>query len=171
MRIADILRKQGSLVATVTETTTVTGLLAELATHNIGAMVVVGPDGVVGMVSERDVVRNLHQHGPELLRRQVGDIMTTVLVELHPDDAVDDLSALMTNNRVRHVPVLENGRLVGIVSIGDVVKNRMEELQVEHDTCTPTSRRAADLGGYQAARCLPVRRPRWGVLAGRRPGR
>ena len=133
MRIADILRSKGSLVATVTETTTVTGLLSELATHNIGAMVVVGPDGVVGMVSERDVVRNLHQHGPELLRRQVGDIMTTVLVSCTPDDAVDDLSALMTNNRVRHVPVLEHGRLVGIVSIGDVVKNRMEELQVEHE--------------------------------------
>ena len=133
MRIADILRSKGSVVATVTETTTVAGLLTELATHNIGAMVVVGPDGVVGMVSERDVVRSLHECGPELLRRQVGDIMTTILVTCTPDDAIDDLSALMTNNRVRHVPVLENGRLTGIVSIGDVVKNRMEELQAEQE--------------------------------------
>ena len=131
MRIADIVRSKGSQVATVTVTTTVTGLLAELAVHNIGAMVVIGPDGMVGIVSERDVVRHLHEHGPELLRRPVTDIMSEVAVTCRPDDLIDDLAALMTNNRVRHVPVLDNGRLVGIVSIGDVVKNRMEELQAE----------------------------------------
>lgn len=133
MRISDVLRNKGSAVATVTETTTVVGLLAELATHNIGAMVVVGQDGVVGIVSERDVVRKLHEHGPDLLRLRVGDIMSSVVVTCSPDDAVDDLSALMTNNRVRHVPVLDGGRLVGIVSIGDLVKNRMDELQAEHE--------------------------------------
>ena len=147
MRIADILRGKGSAVATVTATTTVTGLLAELAVHNIGAMVVIGPaggqersdpgigtggtGGVIGIVSERDVVRHLQQHGSDLLRRPVADIMSDVAVTCRPDDPVDDLAALMTNNRVRHVPVLDNGRLVGIVSIGDVVKNRMEELQTE----------------------------------------
>ena len=133
MRISDVLRNKGSSVATVTETTTVVGLLTELATHNIGAMVVVGPDGVVGIVSERDVVRELHEQGAELLGRAVADIMSTVVVTCTPDDAIDDLSALMTNNRVRHVPVLDNGRLAGIVSIGDVVKNRMEELQAEQE--------------------------------------
>ncbi|MFN8033050.1 MAG: CBS domain-containing protein [Mycobacterium sp.] len=133
MRIADILRSKGAAVATVTDTTTVAGLLTELAVHNIGAMVVVGPDGVAGIVSERDVVRKLHEHGPELLHRMVGDIMSSVVVTCAPDDHIDDLSALMTNNRVRHVPVLHNGRLVGIVSIGDVVKNRMEELQAEQE--------------------------------------
>ncbi|AQT82693.1 histidine kinase [Mycolicibacterium litorale] len=131
MRIADILRAKGATVATVTETTTVSSLLAELVAHNIGAMVVVGPDGVVGIVSERDVVRTLHDRGPDLLRQQVSDIMSRILVTCTPDDLVDDLSALMTNNRVRHVPVMQGGRLVGIVSIGDVVKNRMEELQAE----------------------------------------
>ena len=138
MRIADILRSKGAQVATVTETTTVTGLLAELAMHNIGAMVVIGTDSgyrdagqVVGIVSERDVVRYLHEHGPDLLRRPVGQVMSAVAVTCRPDDPVDDLAALMTNNRVRHVPVLDDGRLVGIVSIGDVVKNRMEELQAE----------------------------------------
>ena len=135
MRIADILRTKGSAVATVTESTTVTGLLAELAVHNIGAMVVIGPGdnagGVVGIVSERDVVRHLHEHGPDLLRRPVGEIMSAVAVTCRPEDPVDDLAALMTNNRVRHVPVLDDGHLVGIVSIGDVVKNRMEELQSE----------------------------------------
>lgn len=131
MRIADILRSKGSTVATVTETTTVTGLLAELATGNIGAMVVIGSEGVVGIVSERDVVRTLHEHGPDLLRRSVADIMSSSVVTCGLEDRVDDLAALMTNNRVRHVPVLDSGRLVGIVSIGDVVKNRMEELQDE----------------------------------------
>ncbi len=138
MRIADILRVKGAAVATVTESTTVTGLLAELAVHNIGAMVVIaspgaghGAAGIVGVVSERDVVRRLHEHGPELLRRPVAEIMSDVAVTCRPDDPVDDLAALMTNNRVRHVPVLDDGRLVGIVSIGDVVKNRMEELQSE----------------------------------------
>ena len=133
MRIADILRTKGAAVATVTETTTVTGLLAELVIHNIGAMVVVGPDGVVGIVSERDVVRKLHDHGPELLRSSVADIMSTILVTCTPEDQIDDLSALMTNNRVRHVPVMQGDRLVGIVSIGDVVKHRMEQLQSEQE--------------------------------------
>lgn len=131
MRIADILRTKGSTVATVTQTTTVVGLLGELANGNIGAMVVIAPEGVVGIVSERDVVRQLHEHGPDLLRRSVADIMSTAVLTCGLDDRVDDLAALMTNNRVRHVPVLDGGRLVGIVSIGDVVKNRMEELQDE----------------------------------------
>jgi CBS domain-containing protein len=134
MRIADVLRSKGAMVATVTETTTVTGLLAELATHNIGAMVVVGADGgVVGMVSERDVVRRLHERGAELLRRPVSEIMTGLVVSCTPEDPVDDLSAVMTNNRVRHVPVVVDGRLAGIVSIGDVVKVRMECLQAEQE--------------------------------------
>ncbi len=140
MRIADILRNKGSAVVTVTATTTVTGLLAELAVHNVGAMVVMGQErsdagdgsGVIGIVSERDVVRQLHEHGPDLLCRPVTEIMSGVAVTCCPDDPVDDLAALMTNHRVRHVPVLCDGRLVGIVSIGDVVKNRMEELQAEH---------------------------------------
>ena len=131
MRIADILRTKGSTVATVTETTTVTALLTELAVQNIGAMVVIGPDGVQGIVSERDVVRHLHEHGADLLRRPVADIMGPVAVTCGPQDPVDDLAALMTNNRVRHVPVLDGGRLAGIVSIGDVVKHRMDELQAE----------------------------------------
>ncbi|MCK0173574.1 MULTISPECIES: CBS domain-containing protein [Mycobacteriaceae] len=134
MRIADVLRSKGAMVATVTETTTVTGLLAELATHNIGAMVVVGADGgVVGMVSERDVVRSLHERGADLLRRPVSEIMTALVVTCTPEDPVDDLSAVMTNNRVRHVPVVVDGRLAGIVSIGDVVKVRMEYLQTEQE--------------------------------------
>lgn len=131
MRIGDILRSKGSAVATVTQTTSVTGLLADLTLQNVGAMVVIGPEGVVGIVSERDVVRQLHQQGPDLLRKQVGDIMSSEVLTCSPDDHIDDLAALMTNKRIRHIPVLDGGQLAGIVSIGDVVKNRMEELQAE----------------------------------------
>lgn len=133
MRIRDILRAKGSAVATIAPTATVTEFLAELAAHNIGAMVVVAPDdpGVCGIVSERDVVRHLHADGLDVLVRPVVEIMTTEMVTCTPGDRIDDLAALMTNNRVRHIPVLEGGRLAGIVSLGDVVKNRMEELQTE----------------------------------------
>jgi CBS domain-containing protein len=131
MRIADVLRNKGASVATITPETSVAGLLTELTVHNIGAMVVVSQDGVIGIVSERDVVRKLHEMGADILLRPVSDIMTTVLVTCTPEDSVDSLSAVMTENRVRHVPVVVNGRLAGIVSIGDVVKNRMEELEAE----------------------------------------
>ena len=132
MRISDILRSKGPAVATVTPTTTVTELLAQLAVLNIGSLVVVGADGVVGIVSERDVVHKLHECGPDLMRRPVSDVMSVVVVTCGPDDRVDDLAALMTDNRVRHVPVLVDGRLAGIVSVGDVVKSRMQEMAAEH---------------------------------------
>jgi CBS domain-containing protein len=132
MRIADVLRTKGAAVATITPETSVSGLLNELAMNNIGAMVVVSADGVVGIVSERDVVRKLHEHGVELLRLPVSAIMTTMVATCSPTDTVDHLTALMTTKRVRHIPVVENERLVGIVSIGDIVKQRMEELESEH---------------------------------------
>ncbi|GAA3819511.1 CBS domain-containing protein [Amycolatopsis tucumanensis] len=129
MRIADLLRSKGNWVATVRPESSITDLLAGLAEHNVGAMVVAGEDGIAGIVSERDVVRKLNEHGPALLERPVSEIMTTVVATCTPRDSVDDLSVLMTQRRVRHVPVVEGGRLVGIVSIGDVVKSRMEELE------------------------------------------
>jgi len=133
MRIADVLRNKGSAVATITPEASVAGLLAELGVHKIGAMVVVSPDGVVGIVSERDVVRALQRRGAELLTQPVSEIMTSMVVTCSPEDSVDSLTRLMTENRVRHVPVLQNGRLAGIVSIGDVVKTRMEELEAQQE--------------------------------------
>lgn len=133
MRIADVLRNKGASVATITPETSVAGLLTELSVHNIGAMVVVSPDGLVGIVSERDVVRALHRQGGDLLTRPVSEIMTTLVATCDPGDSVDNVSALMTTNRVRHVPVMDNGRLAGIVSIGDVVKTRMEELEAQQE--------------------------------------
>ncbi|CAM3545647.1 CBS domain-containing protein [Kibdelosporangium persicum] len=130
MRIADVLRTKGSTVATVEPGTPVRELLAALAEHNIGAMVVLADDdSVAGIVSERDVVRRLNDYGAGLLDSPVADIMSTEVFTTGPDDSVDSLSVLMTERRIRHVPVVEGGRLVGIVSIGDVVKSRIKKLE------------------------------------------
>ena len=131
MRIADVLRTKGAAVMTINPDATVAELLAGFAEHNIGAMVVVGPDDLVGIVSERDVVRELYRHGPSVLSRPVAKIMTTAVATCVKSDTVDSISVLMTHNRVRHVPVLEGGKLAGIVSIGDLVKTRLEELEAE----------------------------------------
>ncbi|WHT17837.1 CBS domain-containing protein [Crossiella sp. CA-258035] len=134
MRIADVLRTKGSTVATVEPGTTVTQLLGALAEHNVGALVVIGPDGtVVGIVSERDVVRQLRERGAELLSGTVAEIMTAAVVTCTPEDTVDNLTVLMTERRIRHVPVLVDGRLAGIVSIGDVVKSRISQLEEDHE--------------------------------------
>ncbi|MET0698562.1 MAG: CBS domain-containing protein [Mycobacterium sp.] len=133
MRIADVLRNKGATVATISPETAVHDLLAGLAEHNIGAMVVIGADGLQGIVSERDVVRQLFEHGAAILDGPVSAIMTTLVATCGIEDTVDHLTALMTQNRVRHIPVVERGQLVGIVSIGDVVKTRMEELTLEQE--------------------------------------
>jgi CBS domain-containing protein len=137
MRISDLLRRKGDLVVTVKPAQTVNELLDVLAEHKIGA-VVVSSDGhtVEGIVSERDVVRRLPQFGPDLLTAPVRDIMTTKVHTVPPDTDLDDLMRVMTDGRFRHVPVIEDGRLTGIVSIGDVVKHRIDELESERDQLT-----------------------------------
>jgi CBS domain-containing protein len=132
MRISDVLKNKGAAVVTIKPEATVQELLAGLAEKNIGAMVVVGAEGVAGIVSERDVVRQLHRNGAGVLTRPVSSIMTATVATCTKSDSVDAVSGLMTDNRVRHVPVLEGAQLIGIVSIGDVVKTRMEELEAEH---------------------------------------
>jgi CBS domain-containing protein len=133
VKIADVLKNKGAGVLTVGPDTSVADLLASLVTRNVGAMVVVADGEPVGIVSERDVVRRLHEHGAELLGRPVSDIMTAHIITCTPGDDLDSLTVLMTTNRVRHVPVLDDGHLSGIVSIGDVVKTRMEELEAQQE--------------------------------------
>jgi CBS domain-containing protein len=130
MRIGKLLQRKGSFVATVTPNETVWTAIAMLERHGVGALVV-SPDGrqAVGIVSERDVVRRLHDRGASVLDGPVGDIMVTQLHCASPDDEVESLMTLMTTHRIRHIPVVSNGLLVGIVSIGDVVKNRLDELE------------------------------------------
>jgi CBS domain-containing protein len=132
MLIGTILRGKGSGVTTVTPESTVRELLAQLAEHNIGA-VVVSPDGatITGIVSERDVVRRMHDRGAAILDQPVSTIMTLEVRTVGPGDNVEELRRTMTTHRVRHMPVVEDGRLIGIVSIGDVVKSAIEELETE----------------------------------------
>ncbi|ASU83105.1 histidine kinase [Nocardiopsis gilva YIM 90087] len=129
MLIAEILRAKGSKVVTVQPDTTVAELVTRLAAHNIGAVVVTDHDEIAGIASERDVVRQLEARGAELLAAPVSDIMTSVVVTCTTTDTDDSLTVLMTENRVRHVPVVSAGTLIGIVSIGDVVKARISQLE------------------------------------------
>jgi CBS domain-containing protein len=133
MRISDLLRDKGSAVATVSPTTSVTELLGVLSKYNIGATVVTDGDNVVGIVSERDIVRRLQEQGAELLGVAVGEIMTRSVVTCSPMDSVDSLAATMTERRIRHMPVVTDGRLIGIVSIGDVVKSRISQLETDRE--------------------------------------
>ena len=130
MLISELLRRKGSAVTSAPPDTSVAGLLDLLAEHGIGA-VVVSADGttVAGIVSERDVVRALRNAGSALLDAPISTVMTEDVAVAAPHQSVEDLMRLMTERRIRHVPVLNGGRLAGIISIGDVVKSRMEELE------------------------------------------
>jgi CBS domain-containing protein len=134
MRISDILRSKGSTVSTVHPDATVRQLLEALAAHNIGALVV-SADGesIVGIVSERDVVRQMHERGAGLLEAAVSTIMTADVRTCTPDEDVATLRATMTDHRIRHVPVVRDGKLAGLVSIGDVVKSTISELETERE--------------------------------------
>lgn len=131
MRISDILRTKsgGAAVVSIGPDAPVTELVAVLAEHKIGALIVTrGPD-VVGIVSERDVVRKLNESGADVLGAPVSSLMTSPVITCTPSDYVDAIAETMTEHRFRHLPVVDNGELVGIVSIGDVVKNRIRELE------------------------------------------
>jgi len=131
MRVADILHGKGNTVTTVSPEATVRDALALLAEHNIGALVVTG-DGaaVAGIVSERDIVRCLNG-SPTAFDEPVATIMTPDVATSDPTASVDELMRLMTDRRIRHIPVVSGGQLAGIVSIGDVVKSRIGELEFE----------------------------------------
>jgi CBS domain-containing protein len=134
VRIKDVLRnKGGTEVVTIRAEATLAELIETLTEHNFGALVV-SDDGrrVDGIVSERDVVRRLRQ-GPDALDALVSDVMTTDVHVCEPQDSLDDLMRQMTNARVRHIPVVIDGVLAGLVSIGDAVKARIGELEFERD--------------------------------------
>src|SRR6478752_3899720 len=134
MRIGDVLNaKPSHEVVTIGPDAGVRELVAKLAEHNVGALIV-SSDGTTleGIVSERDVVRHLHSDGT-VVNNTVAAIMTAVVETCDEDTHVDELMKVMTERRVRHVPVVQGGRLVGIISIGDVVKHHIDQLQFERD--------------------------------------
>ena len=134
MLIASLVRAKGTFVATIEPERSVAELLVSLGRHNVGALVV-SADGehIDGVVSERDVARHLALEGALVLERPVSVIMTQDVRTCSLHDRLEDLMLTMTRERIRHVPVVDGGRLVGIVSIGDVVKSRLDELQGERD--------------------------------------
>ena len=134
MKITDVIKgKTSNKVITINPDATVRDLLALLAEHNIGAVIVSGDGSAVdGIVSERDVVRKLNGND-EILDATVEQIMTAVVQTCEPSADVDELMALMTKHRIRHIPVLDDGELVAVVSIGDVVKSRIGQLEFERD--------------------------------------
>jgi CBS domain-containing protein len=135
MRISEVLAgKSIPGVITIKPEATVRDLLALLAEHNVGA-VIVSPDGteVGGMVSERDVVRRLNDGDDAILDGPVTNIMTSVVHTCEPHHQIEELMQVMTEHRVRHVPIMADGKLSGMISIGDVVKARIAHLEFERD--------------------------------------
>ena len=132
MNVETILRNKGNWVATIRPDATIAEAVDMLHKERIGAIVVSEDgEGVDGILSERDIVIALAEQAADLLSRTVGEIMTRNVVTCEPGDTVGELMAEMTNRRVRHLPVVADGRLCGIVSIGDLVKNRLDEVEFE----------------------------------------
>lgn len=132
MRVEDILATKGSQVVTTKDDVTVDMVLHRLRSENIGAVVVTDREGrIEGIISERDIVRGLAEHGCEAMRMEVHALMSRPVQTCTPQSKLQDVMAMMTMRRFRHVPVIDGDDLVGIVSIGDLVKHRLDELEIE----------------------------------------
>ncbi len=131
MSIATILSGKGDEVATIAADTSLGDAVAQLAERRIGALPVMDGDSVAGIISERDLVYCLAKHGTGVLDWPVSKVMSAPAITVAPDTAVLNALSLMTRRRIRHLPVVESGRLAGIVSIGDLVKHRIEQIEAE----------------------------------------
>ena len=172
MTVKTILSTKGSEVITIAPTATLEEAIAVLAKHRIGAVVVLGAEQrVIGILSERDIVRALSEHGASALKQPLAQTMTRVVVTCGEADTVSDLMERMTRGRFRHIPVLEQDRLVGIISIGDVVKQRLGEMERESERCGITSRRREPPPTPPPAACRPDRRPSSSAARPRTPCR
>jgi CBS domain-containing protein len=134
MTVNDILSRKGNQVLTIEPTATLAAAVQMLAQRRIGALVVTGADDrIVGIISERDIVRMLGENGTAVLGAPLAEAMTRKVVTCARNETIAEIMERMTGGKFRHVPVVEHGRLVGIVSIGDVVKARLGELEYEQD--------------------------------------
>jgi CBS domain-containing protein len=132
MNVSQLLGDKGHEVISVEPQRTLADAVKVLAERRIGAVAVTGADGaLVGILSERDIIRALGQNGATALESPVSRVMTAKVVTCRPQTSVDELMEIMTSGRFRHVPVIDNGRIAGIVSIGDVVKYRVAEIEAE----------------------------------------
>jgi CBS domain-containing protein len=134
MTVNDILLQKGSEVITIEPAVTVAAAVRMLAQHRIGALPVTGADHhIVGIISERDIVRVLDRSGPAVLDTPISEVMTRKVVTCGRHDTIVDIMERMTTGKFRHMPVVDHGRLAGLVSIGDLVKARVSQLEHEHD--------------------------------------
>jgi CBS domain-containing protein len=132
MFVSDILSQKGNAIFTVAPATSVAEVSQQLSARRIGSVLVLDVDGsVAGIVSERDLVKALARHGAKALELEARQVMTRDVVTCDPDDSIDRVMQTMTDGRFRHIPVVRRGELLGLVSIGDVVKARLEETQHE----------------------------------------
>jgi CBS domain-containing protein len=131
MSIESILRRKGTDVTTIAPEASVKSAAAWLRAKNIGALVVTNGDAILGLISEREIVHAFSRHGETVGSMSVKEIMQYGVTTVSPDESVNRVMNLMTHHRVRHMPVVRGGKLAGIVSIGDVVKHRLEELELE----------------------------------------
>jgi CBS domain-containing protein len=132
MKISEILRRKGADVATISPHATIESALGILKEQNVGALVISSATNPVnGILSERDIVRSLATRGARVLAEHVSDNMTTSVISCAPDELITKAMTTMTTRRFRHMPVIDEGALAGIVSIGDLVKHRLEELEDE----------------------------------------
>jgi CBS domain-containing protein len=132
MKVADILKAKGTRVATMRPEAFIDTVIHRMRLDRIGA-IVISVDGrtIAGMLSERDIVHGLVEHGAALLKMKAGEKMMREVATCMPQDSIKDVMIKMTHGRIRHVPVVENGKLAGIVSIGDIVKHRLSEAELE----------------------------------------
>ncbi len=141
MNVQGLLKTKGDMVGTTYPEMTIQTIARRMTIEGIGAIVVVNSadDRIAGIISERDISRALSEHGVELLKMHVADVMTPSVRTCTPRDSVQHVMTVMTRSRIRHLPVIDDGRLCGIISIGDVVKNRLREKELEvnvlRDTC------------------------------------
>ncbi len=133
MNVAALLKAKGSQVVTTRRESSIQMLMCKMTLQRIGALVVTGPgdERIVGIISERDIVRGLAEHGTAVLNMRVSDLMTHTVKTCAPQNSMNHVMAVMTRGRIRHLPVVEGRGLRGIVSIGDVVKCRLEEMELE----------------------------------------
>jgi len=131
MMIKTILKSKGDAVFTIGIFESVSAAMDSMVEHKIAALVLTNGAEVIGVVSEHDILKAISDDGISILNAPVGHIVTGRLVTVSPDETTKRVMQLMTHSRIRHLPVLENGQLVGIVSVGDIVKYRLEELEME----------------------------------------
>jgi len=133
MQVANILKAKGTDILSVTPDTQVIEVAKILKAKRIGALLVLEGDTIAGIISERDIARALPDYGEKLLSMTVSELMTKTVTTCSSDASIDKIMEMMTNNRIRHLPVVDDGKLIGFISVGDVVKYRVDELVAEED--------------------------------------